>query len=37
MGNKEKDAFSEDNASRDEMIEKIKGIKILEGKINSGE
>ncbi|CAD8096084.1 unnamed protein product [Paramecium primaurelia] len=37
MGNKEKDAFSEDNASRDEMIEKIKGIKMLEGKINSGE
>ncbi|CAK60753.1 unnamed protein product (macronuclear) [Paramecium tetraurelia] len=37
MGVKEKDAFSEDNASRDEMIEKIKGIKMLEGKINSGE
>ncbi|CAD8107864.1 unnamed protein product [Paramecium primaurelia] len=37
MGNKEKDNFSEDNASRDEMIQKIKGIKILEGKINSGE
>ncbi|CAD8121761.1 unnamed protein product [Paramecium sonneborni] len=37
MGNKEKDAFSEDNISRDEMIEKIKGIKIFEGKINSGE
>ncbi|CAK58161.1 unnamed protein product (macronuclear) [Paramecium tetraurelia] len=37
MGKQDKDAYSEDNASRDEMIEKIKGIKILEGKINGGE
>ncbi|CAD8195861.1 unnamed protein product [Paramecium octaurelia] len=37
MGKQDKDAYSEDNASRDEMIEKIKGIKMLEGKINGGE
>jgi hypothetical protein len=29
--------LSEDNISRDEMIEKIKGQILLDGKVNAGE